>query len=151
MQSSFRQPLVVAIIAGISVVVVSCGTPAIRNQPNAYQYLGKVVERVDDVDLSPPPDAPASQYKYGAQTAKEALVAEATVAALEKFKTKPSREYQRYTVLLDLGEKVSLRSRVEDIAVGECVRVWIRGPGVSPVYLYDANQAEVEKANGCKP
>jgi len=86
-----------------------------------------------------------------AQTAKEALVAEATVAALEKFKTKPSREYQRYTVLLDLGEKVSLRSRVEDIAVGECVRVWIRGPGVSPVYLYDANQAEVEKANGCKP
>ena len=133
----------------MSVLILSCGAPAIRSQANAYQYLGKVVERVADVDLAPPADR-TSQYRYPVQNAKEGLIAGATLSALDKFKTKPNSEYQRYTVLLDQGEKVSLRSRVDDIAVGECVRVWIRGPGTSPIYLYAADQAEVEKARGCK-
>jgi hypothetical protein len=58
-------------------------------------------------------------------------------------------KYQRYTVQLEMGEKVSLRSKRESISVGDCARVWIDGPGVSPVYLYAPDQAEIDKADGC--
>ena len=71
-------------------------------------------------------------------------------AKMQKAQSSPRTEYQGYTVLLEQGEKVSLRSKVDAINVGDCVHVWIRGPGVSPVYLYAANQAELDKAAGCK-
>jgi hypothetical protein len=143
------------VISGLALLATACGTPAIRSQPNAYSYLGKVVERVDDVDLAP---APAPLQPLGREWYLQmyGVAGAAMFDALESAKTQktpssPRTEYQRYTVLLEeQGEKVSLRSKVDSINVGDCVRVWIRGPGVSPVYLYAANQAELDKAAGCK-
>jgi hypothetical protein len=132
----------------LSMIVAGCTAPAIRSQPNAYSYLGKVIERTDDVDLSPTQPHPLSRdwylQMYGPAGA-------AMYEALERSKPTSRRtEYQRYTMVLEQGEKLSLRSKIGDINIGDCVRVWIRGPGVSPVYLYSADQAELEKAAGCK-
>src|SRR5439155_25697385 len=57
--------------------------------------------------------------------------------------------YQQYTVALEQGEKLDLRSHAIDIEVNDCVRVWIVGPGVSPVYLYAPEQAAIERASKC--
>jgi hypothetical protein len=55
----------------------------------------------------------------------------------------------QYTVALEQGDKINLRSYFTDIGVNDCVRVWIVGPGVSPVYLYAPEQAAIERASEC--
>jgi hypothetical protein len=144
-----RDIQIVVTAIGAAVMLAACAAP-IKTQANAYQYVGKVVERVDDVDLSPSPANPQTADIYQPRSVKEGVVAGATLGVMENVKIRAWREYQRYTVSLEQGEKVSLRSKVTDIGVGDCVRVWIRGPGVSPVYLYSVGQAEIEKATDCK-
>jgi len=57
--------------------------------------------------------------------------------------------YQRYKVALEQGEIITLRSYVTNLLPSECVKVWILGPGVSPVYWYAPDQAQIEKSKDC--
>jgi hypothetical protein len=71
--------------------------------------------------------------------------------AYEALPKTKKETYQRYKIALEQGETIILRSYVGDIAPNECVRVWIAGPGVSPVYWYAPDQAQLERATDCKP
>ncbi len=142
--------LAMAMLA-LTTLVVGCSTP-IRSQSNAYAYLGRVVDTGEDMVVEP--------------RSREVNARENTIAAGERAagpnnralastmydllpQTKTAR-YHRYVVALEEGEQVSLRSHLTGLNKSDCVRVWILGPGTSPVYLYAPDQAEIEKAEGCK-
>ena len=129
-----------------AIFVASCA-PSIRSQKNAYSYLGRIVERTDDVDLAPPQPHPLGRDYYLMQYG---LAGAAMFEAFEATRSSPRTEYQRYTVLLEQGEKMTLRSKRQDLGPGDCARVWIYGPGVSPTYLYMPDTAEIDKAVECK-
>lgn len=133
MNRAFATMTLAALIGGCSV----------SSKQTAYTYIGRVVERIPDVDLARP--NPDSSVRANNQTMFGAIGAPIVESLTSTYGT----TYQRYTVQLEMGEKVSLRSKRAGIAVGDCARVWIDGPGVSPVYLYAPNQAEIDKADGC--
>ena len=128
-------------IAGLIAVAVLLSACAVRSRQTAYTYLGRVVERSADVDLAQPSTDPSAYHHQ--------LFGVLGGPIVENLTSTHGTKYQRYTVQLEMGEKISLRSKREDIAVGDCARVWIDGPGVSPVYLYAPNLAQIDKADGC--
>lgn len=136
----------VVMCIALAIALTGCSGPSVRSQQNTYSYLGKVIEKADDVDLSPPQPHPLSRDYYQSMYGRPGA---AVFDVLESTKSSPKTKYQRYTVLLEQGEKISLRSKIENIVVGDCARIWIIGPGVSPVYLYAPDQAEIDKAQGC--
>lgn len=130
----------ILVCVALSILLGGC---SVRSQQNAYTYLGRVVEKVDDVDLARPnPDPSVRAYN-------QTMFGVGGAPVVEGLTSSYGTKYQRYTVLLDMGEKISLRSKREGIALGDCARVWVAGPGVSPVYLYAPDQAELDKAEGC--
>jgi len=118
------------------------GCGSIKSNANAYSYLGRVVESVDETvteQVSRPNLVPAV---VGSVVT--------VVPSGDNVIVDRRSSYRRYKVALEQGEQITLRSRVSDIAAGSCVRVWIAGPGVSPVYWYDPDTSEIEMAQGCR-
>jgi len=131
-------------LIALSLALTGCAGP-IKSQKNAYSYLGRVVEKAEDTvtePLSRATNDPTPSVLLGTVGAGAAIAYE----ALPKTK---KETYQRYKVALEQGETITLRSYVEGIAPNDCVRVWIAGPGVSPVYWYAPDQAQLERANEC--
>lgn len=134
-----------AVLAAVTFALAGCAAP-IKEQKNAYSYLGRVVERVEDTVTEPRSRAtndPTSSVLLGTAGPAAAIAYE----ALPKTK---KETYQRYRIALEQGETIILRSYTTDITLNECVRVWIAGPGVSPTYWYAPDQAQLEKASNCK-
>lgn len=130
----------------VAASMIGCAGP-IKSQKNAYSYLGRVVEKAEDTVTEPltratnDPTPSVLQARTGA----------AGVIAYELLPKTKKETYQRYKIALEQGESVTLRSYAKDISLNECVRVWIAGPGVSPVYWYAPDQAELERAAECAP
>jgi hypothetical protein len=120
--------------------LIGCGS--IKSSAGAYSYMGRVVESMDETvteQVSRPELVP--------------MVVGPVVTAVptgENVIVDRRSSYRRYKVALEQGEKITLRSRVSNIAAGSCVRVWIAGPGVSPTYWYDPDTSEIEMAQGCR-
>ena len=129
-----------AIVVITSITVAGC---SVSSKQSAYSYLGRVIEKTPDVDLARPNPDPSVRAN------NQAMFGVAGAPIVESLTSTYGTKYQRYTVQLEMGEKVSLRSKRESISVGDCARVWIDGPGVSPVYLYAPDQAEIDRADGC--
>jgi hypothetical protein len=77
------------------------------------------------------------------------VVGAAAGIAYESLPKTKKETYQRYKVALEQGETITLRSYATDLVPNECVKVWILGPGVSPVYWYAPDQAQLEKSTDC--
>src|SRR6267143_2507388 len=126
-------------------VVTSCATP-IQSQKNTYSYLGRVVGKGTDVVAEPRTRAtndPSAAVLDG-------MIRNPLGSVLHEALPKTKKvTYQQYTVALEQGDKINLRSYSTNIGVNDCVRVWIVGPGVSPVYLYAPEQAAIERASEC--
>jgi hypothetical protein len=135
-------------------LVLSCalalgGCGSIKSKENAYSYLGRVVEATDETvteQYSRPSNNPL-RWGFGALGA---LVYEATKEGDGNVTVDKRNSYRRYKVVLEQGEQITLRSHVSNIGSGDCVRVWIVGPGVSPVYWYGPDVSEIEAAQGCR-
>jgi len=135
------------IVLIFTLVVGGCGS--IKSDENSYSYLGRVVEAIDETvteQYSRPSDNPL-RWGFGAVGA---LVYEATKEGNGNVIVDKRSTYRRYKVALEQGEQITLRSHVSSIASGACVRVWIAGPGVSPVYWYGPDVSEIEAADGCR-
>lgn len=128
-------------LLGCAAILGAC---SVSSKQTAYSYLGRVVEKADDVDLAHPHTDPS------VRSYRETMFGSVGTHVAEQLTSPHGKKYQRYTVLLEMGEKVKLRSTRTGIEVGQCARVWIDGPGVSPVYLYAPDQAELEAAEGCR-
>jgi hypothetical protein len=138
---------------GAAAVVVCAlvlgGCASIKSKSNAYAYLGRVVEATDETvteQYSRPSNNPL-RWGFGALGA---LVYESTKEGDDNVIVDKRTSYRRFKVALEQGEQITLRSQVANIGSGECVRVWIIGPGVSPVYWYGPDVSEIEAAEGCR-
>ena len=121
---------------------------SVKSKGNAYSYLGRVVEGIDETvteQYSRPSNNPL-KWGFGAAGA---LVYEATKEGDDNVIENKRSTYRRYKVALEQGEQITLRSHVTNIGPGDCVRVWIVGPGVSPVYWYGPDISQIEAADGC--
>jgi hypothetical protein len=119
-----------------------CGCGSIKSKGNSYSYLGRVVETLDETvieQVSRPNQLPV-------------MIGPVFTVLPGGSNVIVDREnsYRRYKVALEQGEQITLRSRVSNIVAGNCVQVWIYGPGVSPVYWYDPDTSEIEMAQGCR-
>jgi hypothetical protein len=133
------------LIVFVALSLCSCSTP-IQSQKNTYSYLGRVIDRGTDVVTEPRSrvtNDPSAAVVDGMVRNPLASILHEALPNTKKV------TYQQYTVALEQGEKLSLRSYSTDIEINECVRVWIVGPGVSPVYLYAPEQAAIERATEC--
>jgi hypothetical protein len=108
--------------------------------------VGRVVEKGEEVVVEPLDRATNSP----ALAMREEMVRGPLGPVFKLLPTTKSVNYQHYRVALDQGESVTLRSFDKTIDLNDCVRVWIAGPGISPVYLYAPDQAQVERATECK-
>lgn len=124
--------------------IVILGARSLSSKQTAHSYLGRVVEEADDMDLAQTHEDPS------VRSYRETMFGVVGKRMVDKLTSTYGTKYRRYTVLLEMGEKVSVRSKRDGITVGQCARVWIDGPGVSPVYLYAPDQAEIEAAEGCR-
>lgn len=139
---------------GVRTMVLMCalvlgGCGSIKSKENSYSYLGRVVEAIDETvteQYSRPSNNPL-RWGFGAVGA---LVYEATKEGDGNVIEDRRSSYRRYKVALEQGEQIILRSTVSNIGSGDCVRVWIAGPGVSPVYWYGPDVSEIEAASGCR-
>lgn len=131
-----------AVVVAVAALTAIAGC-SVSSKQSAYSYLGRVIEKTPDVDLARPNPDPSVRAQ------NQATFGVVGAPIVESLTSTYGTKYQRYTVQLEMGEKVSLRSKRESISVGDCARVWIDGPGVSPVYLYAPDQAEIDKADGC--
>jgi len=123
-----------------ALVLGGCGS--IKSKGNAYSYLGRVVETLDETvteQVSRPNQVPVT---IGSVVT--------VVPGGGNVIVDRRSSYRRYKVALEQGEQITLRSRVSNIEAGSCVRVWIAGPGVSPVYWYDPDTSEIEMAQDCR-
>jgi hypothetical protein len=129
-----------------ALVLGGCGS--IKSKDNAHSYLGRVVEAIDETvtEQHSRPSSNPLRWGFGALGA---LVYEATKEGDGNVIVDKRSSYRRYKIALEQGEQITLRSHVSNIRSGECVRVWISGPGVSPVYWYGPDVSEVEAAEGC--
>ena len=127
---------------------VLCGCGSIKSKENAYSYLGLVVEATDEAvteQVSRPNPLSVAFGVVGHAIAQAANEGDSNVTVDRKS------TYRRYKVALEQGEQITLRSYVSNIGAGTCVRVWILGPGISPVYWYAPDASEIEVAQGCRP
>ena len=130
-----------------ALVLGGCGS--IKSKENAYSYLGRVVEATDETvteQYSRPSNNPL-RWGFGAVGA---LVYEGTKEGDGNEIVDKRSSYRRYKVALEQGEQITLRSHGSNMGSGDCVRVWITGPGVSPVYWYGPDVSEIEAAQGCR-
>ena len=128
-----------------ALVLSGCGS--VKTKQNAYSYLGRVTAVTDETVTE--------------QVIRPNLISTAGEAGVV-VGHKPANDgrgsivvdrrssYRRYKVALEQGEQITLRSHVSTISAGNCVRVWILGPGVSPVYWYEPDSSEIEAAQGCR-
>jgi len=123
-----------------TLVLSGCGS--IKSKGNAYSYLGRVVEYLDETVTEQVSRPELFPVVVGSVVT---VVPSGSNVIVDRRKS-----YRRYKVALEQGEQITLRSRVSNIAAGSCVRVWIAGPGVSPVYWYDPDTSEIETAQGCR-
>jgi hypothetical protein len=140
-----------ALLAICNVVVAGCAGP-IKSKPNAYSYLGRIGSKGEDVVVEPRSRNvnDREQSVAGAQASVDPKYRQLAPVIYDLLPSTKTVRYQRYTVNLEREGEVSLRSYVTELQETDCVRVWILGPGVSPVYLYAPDQAEIERADGCK-
>lgn len=132
------------LLAALAVLLASCAG-SIKDQRNAYSYLGRIAEAAEDVVTEPRSRATNDPTPAGLRSTNPR--AADIYDALPKTK---KETYQRYKVALEQGETIILRSYVEGLAAGDCVRIWIAGPGLSPVYWYAPDQAQLERSTECK-
>jgi hypothetical protein len=138
-------------MALISTMLDGCAAPSsIKSKENAYSYLGRVVEAVDET-VAEQRSRPSNNPLRWAFGAAGAMVYEATKDGDDNVVENKRSSYRRYKVALEQGEDITLRSHLSNIGAGDCVRVWIVGPGVSPVYWYGPDVSEIEVAGGCRP
>lgn len=136
------------LLAVFSALVLSGCGPSIKSKENSYSYLGRVVEAVDETvteQFSRPSSNPL-RWGFGAFGA---LGYEVIKEGDGNVTVDKRSSYRRYKVALEQGEQITLRSSMANIGSGDCVRVWIAGPGVSPVYWYGPDVSEIEAAAGC--
>jgi hypothetical protein len=129
-----------------ALVLSGCGS--VKTKGNAYSYLGRVIEATDETvteQYSRPSNNPL-RWAFGAAGA---AAYEATKEGDGNVVVDKRSSYRRYKIALEQGEQITLRSQVSTIGSGDCVRVWITGPGVSPVYWYGPDVSEIETAEGC--
>ena len=129
-----------------ALVLAGCAA-SIKSNGNAHAYLGRVVEAIDETvtqQVSRPNPLSTAFGLVGHTIAKATNDGDPNVI-VDRRST-----YRRYKVALEQGEQITLRSHVSSIAAGSCVRIWILGPGVSPVYWYEPDASEIEAAQGCR-
>lgn len=144
----------VALIVINSVLFLSACASPVKSKPNAYSYLGRVVEGIDETVteqyIRPSYDPRKSEaLKSGQFGAVGIAIYEANKEGDNTVIANKTSDYHRYKVALEQGEQITLRSYVPNIKPGDCVRIWIVGPGVSPVYWYSPNITQIEPASGC--
>jgi hypothetical protein len=143
-------------LAGMPMVLIcalvlgGCAAPgSIKSKENAYSYLGRIVEAIDETvteQHSRPSNNPL-RWGFGAIGA---LLYESIKEGDDNVIVNRRSTYRKYKVALEQGEQITLRSHVPNIGPGDCVRVWIVGPGVSPVYWYGPDISQIEAAEGCR-
>ena len=145
-----RNSLLQAVVVIAGLVLNGCATTTpVKSKGNAYSYLGRVVEGIDETVTEQHSRPSNNPLKWGFGAAG-ALVYEATKEGDDNVIENKTSTYRRYKVALEQGEQITLRSYVPNIKPGDCVRVWITGPGVSPVYWYSPDISQIEAASGCR-
>jgi hypothetical protein len=141
-RAGMRMALICTLVLG------GCATP-IKSREHAYSYLGRIVEATDET-VTEQYSRPSSNPLRTAFGAVGALVYESTKKGDDNVIVNKSSTYREYKVALEQGEHIMVRSHVQDIGLGDCVRVWIIGPGVSPAYWYAPDASQIEAADGCR-
>lgn len=129
-------------MTSLACALILSGCGSIKSQGNAYSYLGRVVETLDE--------SVTEQVSRPGMVVVPVGPAVTVVPSGENVIVDRRSSYRRYKVALEQGEQITLRSRASNIPAGACVRVWIFGPGVSPVYWYDPDSSDIEMAQGCR-
>ena len=123
------------------------GCASIKSKENAHSYLGRVVEAIDETVTEQVSRPNPLSVAFGVVGN---VVANATNDGDGNVIVNKQSTYRRFKVALEQGKQITLRSYVSSINAGSCVRVWITGPGVSPVYWYGPDVSEIEVAQDCR-
>jgi hypothetical protein len=127
----------------VCVPVLATGCGGVRSKEGVYTSVGRVVEKSDEtVSIRAP--APRPPPGLGVT---ELLALEIAVAVTPRIY---HYSFQRYVVVLETGERLTFRSRVNHIEVGDCARVWVDAPSVDAIYLYTPDMSTLDKTDECK-